>query len=73
MAEDKKEKTLREKLDAVNFSNEQATKISNIMSENQKLKDMIAAKNKSSRGPSMAERVQGLEGLKNTLGKQFSK
>lgn len=73
MAEETKKMTLKEKIDAINFRNEQAQKISQIVSENAKLKQMIADKEKSSRGPSMAGRIQGLQTLKNTLGKQFSK
>ena len=57
-------------MDSIAFKNRQANDIAKLQRE-QKLKDMIAASSKSTRGPSKAGRVQGLSYIKNTLGKQF--
>lgn len=69
MAEEKK-KTLAETLDAITFKNKQISDITNLQNENARLKDMIGSK---ARKRSSAPSISGLETLKNTLGKQFSK
>lgn len=73
MAEEKKAMTLRDKLDAITFKNEQAQKVADLVKEKEKVKSMIENAQKSKRGPSLANRISGLETLKNTLGKQFYK
>lgn len=67
---DKKPLSLQQKLDAIAFKNNQIKMVSDLQSENARLKDMMASK-RSRRGS--APRIQGLQTLKNTLGKQFIK
>lgn len=69
---EEKKQTMAEKLNDINFRNKQAEDIKNIQAENKKLKDMIIAQKKSSRGPSSSTRVSGLQTLNPRLGQQFS-
>jgi len=70
--EDKGKTRLKEVLDAVTFKNKQVADVSDLQSENKKLRDMISSQKKSSRGPSSAGRISGLQGLNPRLGQQFS-
>jgi hypothetical protein len=67
-----KKTTLAEDLDAMNFKNKQVTDVSDLQTENKKLKDMIIEQKKSKRGPSASSRISGLQGLNTRLGQQFS-
>jgi hypothetical protein len=69
---EEKKKTLTETLNDINFKNRQAKDVSDLQSENIKLKDMIIAQKKSKRGPSASGRIQGLQTLNPALGQQFS-
>jgi len=71
-AETKATTRLKEVLDAVTFKNKQVADVSDLQSENKKLRDMISSQKKSSRGPSSAGRISGLQGLNPRLGQQFS-
>lgn len=70
---EEKKKTLSEKLNDINFKNKNAQEISSMQAENKKLKDIIIAQKKSSRGPSNSTRISGLQTLNPNLGQQFSK
>jgi hypothetical protein len=77
MATEKQEptkKSLQQQLDAITFKNAQAEKIKAIQEGKEKLKDKLGRNKKKYEGA--AGRVQGLQGLQgmgNTLGKQFTK
>lgn len=76
MAEEKEEKkdkkvNVQERLDAIAAKNSQIKMIADLQSDNARLKDQLGRRNKSSREPSAAGRIQGLQTIKNTLGRQF--
>jgi len=77
MAEEKKEEkkdkkvNVQERLDAVATKNEQIKMIDDLQNENARLKDKIGNRKRGSREPSAAGRIQGLQTIKNTLGRQF--
>jgi hypothetical protein len=81
MAEEKKEEkkdkkkdkkvNVQERLDAVAAKNEQIKMIEDLQNENARLKDNIGNRKRGSREPSAAGRIQGLQTIKNTLGRQF--
>jgi hypothetical protein len=62
---------IKERLDAVGAKNNQIKMIADLQSENASLKDQIGRRKKGSREPSAAGRIQGLQTIKNTLGRQF--
>ena len=62
---------IQERLDAVGAKNDQIQMIADLQSENIRLKDQMGKRKKSSREPSAAGRIQGLQTIKNTLGRQF--
>lgn len=67
---EEKPKTLAQKISDINnakFTSDRETAIANRES---KLKQQIAA-SKAKRGPSMASRISGLQGLRPGLGQQF--
>jgi len=77
MAEQKKsdnlsKEGLKDKLDDVTFKNESIARINALQSDNDKLKNYIGRKNAASetRQAGAAQRIQGLQVLKNTLGRQ---
>lgn len=69
---EEKPKTLAQKINDINTKKFQSDKEAALQKQNTELKERIAA-NKSKRGPSMANRVSGLQKLQPNLGKQFSK
>jgi hypothetical protein len=76
MAEEKEEKkdkkvNVKERLDEVAAKNSQIKMIEDLQNENIRLKDQMGKRRKSSREPSAAGRIQGLQTIKNTLGRQF--
>ena len=73
MAEENK-KTLTQQMADINAKSMQAQKEKAILKQRQKTlrAQQIAAK-RSSRGPSSASRISGLQTLKPKMGKQFSK
>jgi hypothetical protein len=64
-------KTLKERLDEIGAKNDQIKMIADLQTENANLKDQIGRRKKTSREPSAAGRIQGLQTIKNTLGRQF--
>jgi hypothetical protein len=68
-AEGKKETTLKQKLDALTFSNRQAGDISKMQSGQSAVKSNVGRRKKSG----MTSSQSSLQSLKNTLGLQFSK
>ena len=62
---------IKERLDAVGAKNNQIKMIADLQAENANLKDQIGRRKKTSREPSAAGRIQGLQTIKNTLGRQF--
>jgi hypothetical protein len=75
MAEDKKpeqKKSLAQQMNDINFKNESISKIRQLQDENTKLKDKMG-RSAGTKRVSSATRISGLQTLKNTLGKQFSK
>lgn len=70
-----KKKSLQEQiLDAITFKNAQAEKIKAIQEGKQKLKDNLGRnKKKYESSTGRVQGLQGLQGIGNTLGKQFTK
>jgi hypothetical protein len=76
MAEEKEEKkdkkvNVKERLDEVAAKNDQIKMIDELQNENARLKDQIGKRKRGSRQESSAGRIQGLQTIKNTLGRQF--
>ena len=71
MVQGKKAETLQETLDAITFKNEQVRKIKAIQEGKEKLKDRLG-RNKQ-RVIASAPTLQGLQRIKNTLGRQNMK
>ena len=69
--EENKKVNVQERLDAIAAKNEQIKMIEDLQTENANLKDQIGRRKKTSREPSAAGRIQGLQTIKNTLGRQF--
>lgn len=69
--EENKKVNVQERLDAIAAKNDQIKMIDDLQSENARLKDQIGRRKKGSREPSAAGRIQGLQIIKNTLGRQF--
>lgn len=65
--------SLYQTLHDIPIKNAQIEQINKLKDENKTLRDAINERRKSTRGPSAAGRVQGLQVLKNTLGTQFGK
>jgi hypothetical protein len=74
MAEENKDKkvNVKERLDEVAAKNYQIKMIEDLQSENARLRDQIGKRKRGSRSESAASRIQGLQIIKNTLGKQFT-
>jgi len=68
-----KKVNVKERLDEVGAKNNQIKMIADLQSENASLKDQIGRRKKTSREPSAAGRIQGLQIIKNTLGNQFKR
>ena len=62
---------IKERLDAVGAKNNQIKMIADLQNENASLKNQIGRRKQGSRQPSAAGRIQGLQTIKNTLGRQF--
>jgi hypothetical protein len=77
MAIEKKEPTLnslQQKLDAITFKNAQAEKIKSIQEGKERLKDNLGRnKKKYQAAVGRVQGLQGLQGMGNTLGNQFTK
>jgi hypothetical protein len=73
-AEEKKEEKpsridLAQRLNDVTFKNDQIKMVRDLQSENKKLKQMVGRRKSTANTP----RIQGLQTIKNTLGRQFMK
>jgi len=67
-------KTLQQQLDAITFKNEQAAKIKSMQEGKEKLKDRLGRNKKQYQDSTgRVQGLQGLQGIGNTLGKQFKK
>lgn len=77
MATEKQEptkKSLQQQLDAITFKNAQAAKVKAMQEGKEKLKDKLGRNRKKYEGASgRVSGLQGLQGMGNTLGKQFTK
>lgn len=77
MVIEKKEPTLnslQQKLDAITFKNAQAEKIKSIQEGTERLKDNLGRnKKKYQAAVGRVQGLQGLQGMGNTLGNQFTK
>ena len=77
MATEKKEpttKSLQERLDAITFKNAQAEKIKSIQEGKERLKDNLGRNKKNYQAAvGRVQGLQGLQGMGNTLGMQFTK
>lgn len=71
MPEEKK-KTLAQELDAITFKNKQIYDMTRLQDEKAKLLELAKSK-RVKRTQTSASKLQGLEKLGSTLGKQFSK
>jgi len=63
---------VQDRLNAIGAKNTQIEKVRQLQDENYKLKQQMGRSKKGSR-QSLASRIPGLQTLKNTLGKQFTK
>ena len=62
---------LAKRLNDITFKNEQVKMVNDLQSENAKLKQMVG--NRGGKRRAETPRIQGLQTLKNTLGRQFQK
>jgi hypothetical protein len=69
--EEKSTLTLQQKMDDITFKNDQIKMVRDLQSENAKLKQMVG--NRGGKRRSQAPNIQGLQTIKNTLGRQFMK
>lgn len=74
MNNNKTVKTLQQQLDAITFKNAQAEKIKEMQEGKEKLKDRLGRnKKRYQNSTGKVQGLQGLQGMGNTLGKQFIK
>jgi hypothetical protein len=69
--ESKSTNNLQQKMDDITFKNDQIKMVRDLQSENAKLKQMMG--NRGGKRRAEAPRIQGLQSIKNTLGRQFQK
>jgi hypothetical protein len=69
--ESKSTNSLQQKMDDITFKNDQIKMVRDLQSENAKLKQMMG--NRGGKRRAEAPRIQGLQSIKNTLGRQFQK
>lgn len=69
--ESKSTVSLQQKMDDITFKNDQIKMVRDLQSENAKLKQMMG--NRGGKRRAEAPRIQGLQTIKNTLGRQFQK